>query len=79
MPLRKGKSREVVSENIKEFHGGETYEATQKKFGKEAADRQAVAVALKTAGKSKRKPGRERPKPIVKKRPAMREMKKSFW
>jgi hypothetical protein len=53
MPLKPGKSRKVVSENISEFHGGKTYEHTKKKFGKAKADRQAVAAAMNKAGKSK--------------------------
>ena len=70
MPLKAGKSRKVISENIKEFHGGKTYKKTARKFGKKAADRQAVAVALKSAGKSRRPTGRERPKPAP---------RKDFW
>lgn len=46
MPLRKGKSRKVVSQNIKEFHTGKTYAHTRAKFGKKRADKQAVAAAL---------------------------------
>jgi len=52
MPLKKGSSQKVISENISEFHGGETYGKTKAKFGKEKADKQAVAVALSTARKS---------------------------
>lgn len=52
MPLKKGKSDKVVSENIREFHKGATYSKTKKKFGKTTADKQAVAAALKSAGKS---------------------------
>ena len=52
MPLRKGKSKAVVSENIAEFHGGKTYAHTAEKFGKEKADKQAVAVALNEQRKS---------------------------
>ncbi len=55
MPIKKGKSKKVVSKNISEFHKGKTYEATKKKFGKKKADAQAVAVALSTARKSKGK------------------------
>lgn len=44
-PLKPGKSKAVISENISEFHGGKTYEKTKKKFGKKKADRQAIAVA----------------------------------
>lgn len=49
MPLKTGKSQKIISENIKEFHGGKTYSSTRKKFGKAKADKQAVAVALSTA------------------------------
>lgn len=53
MPLKKGKSKEVVSQNISEFHTGRTYAATRKKFGKAKADKQAVAVALAKKRESK--------------------------
>jgi hypothetical protein len=54
MPLEPGKSRETVSKNIKEFHGGEKYQKTKKKYGKKKADKQAVAVALETARRSRK-------------------------
>ena len=53
MPMKHGKSKKTVSENISEFHTGKTYAATKKKFGKKRADKQAVAVALSKARKSK--------------------------
>lgn len=53
MPLKPGKSRATITENIKEFHGGKTYKNTAQKFGKKRADKQAVAVALSEARKSK--------------------------
>lgn len=53
MPLKKGSSQATISENISEFHGGDTYAHTKAKFGKKKADKQAIAVAMKTAGKSK--------------------------
>lgn len=46
MPLKKGKSQKVVSQNIREFHTGKTYARTAAKFGKKRADKQAVAAAL---------------------------------
>ncbi len=49
MPLKPGRSRAVVSQNISEFHGGKTYNHTQAKFGKKRADAQAVAAALSNA------------------------------
>jgi hypothetical protein len=54
MPLKKGKSRKVISSNIKEFHTGKTYAHTKAKFGKAVANRQAVAAALSTARRSGR-------------------------
>lgn len=56
MPLKPGGSRETVSENIKEFHTGNTYAKTSAKFGKATADKQAIAASLsearRTGGKS---------------------------
>lgn len=51
MPLKPGSSKETISQNISEFHGGKTYNATKSKFGKAKADKQAIAVALSTARK----------------------------
>ena len=47
MPLRKGSSQEVISQNIK----------TEMAAGK--PQKQAVAIALNTARKSKKKRGKE--------------------
>lgn len=55
MPLKKGSSKKVVSENIREFHTGKTYAKTAAKFGKKKADKQAVAVAYAEARRSKGK------------------------
>ncbi len=54
MPLKKGKSKAVVSDNISEFHKGPTYAKTKAKHGKNTADKQAVAVAMSTARKSRK-------------------------
>ena len=55
MPLKKGKSAKTVSKNISELHKGKTYKKTAKKFGKEKANKQAIAIALETKRKSKKK------------------------
>lgn len=54
MPLASGSSRGVVSGNIRELHTGDTYARTKRKFGKAKADKQAVAITLAKAGKSRR-------------------------
>jgi hypothetical protein len=60
--LKPGKSKKVVSENISEFHKGKTYAATEKKFGKAKADKQAIAVALSTARSGKKRKKRRKAK-----------------
>ena len=55
MPLKKGTSRKTVSSNIAEFHRGPTYWKTREKFGKETADKQAIAAALSSARRSAKK------------------------
>lgn len=52
-PLKKGSSQKVISENIGEFSGGPTFERTAKKYGKKRARKQAIAVALSQARRSK--------------------------
>lgn len=49
MPLKKGSSQKVISENIRELHHGKTYAHTASKFGKERANKQAVAIAFSEA------------------------------
>lgn len=51
MPLKPGKSKGIIASNIREFHGGKTYAKTAAKFGKERADRQAIAAAMSNARK----------------------------
>lgn len=53
MPLKKGKSKKVISQNIKELHKGKTFAKTAKKFGKKKANKQAVAIAFSQARKKK--------------------------
>lgn len=53
MPLKKGSSKKTVSKNIKELHKGNVYKKTAKKLGRKKAHKQSVAIALKTARKSK--------------------------
>lgn len=55
MPLQEGSSSKTISKNISELHTGKTYERTKGKFGKEKADKQAVAIAMDEARKSRRK------------------------
>lgn len=54
MPIRPGSGKSTVSRNISELHSGEQYARTRKKFGKRKANKQAVAIALSEARKSKR-------------------------
>lgn len=56
MPLKRGKSKAVVSSNIRELHTGKTHARTQAKFGKAKADKQSVAIALSEARKTGAKP-----------------------
>jgi hypothetical protein len=57
MPLTPGSSRETISKNISELHTGKTYSHTAAKFGKEDANKQAIAIALNTARKVRRARG----------------------
>jgi hypothetical protein len=57
MPLKKGSSRKTVSSNIGEMVGAYKEKGkigTSKPKNKSAAVKQAVAIALSTAGKSNR-------------------------
>ena len=58
-PLAKGKSKAILSKNIKEFHAGKTYSKTRAKYGKKRANKQAIAVAFaqrrRSAAKKRKK------------------------
>lgn len=77
MPLKKGKSQKTISKNIGEMMGA--YEkkgsiGTSTPKSKTAAQKQAVAIALKSAGKSRKlKDGG--PIMVVKKRDGNRPVK----
>lgn len=47
MPLKSGVSSKTISANIRELHGGRTYEKTKMKYGKNKANKQAIAIALR--------------------------------
>lgn len=55
MPLKKGSSEKTISSNIRELHTGKTFAQTAAKHGKATANKQAVAIAMKEAGKSRKK------------------------
>jgi Family of unknown function (DUF6496) len=52
MPVKAGKSKKTISSNIEELQQGKTHARTQAKQGKEAADKQTLAIALDKARKS---------------------------
>jgi hypothetical protein len=54
MPLFSGSDDDTISDNIKELHKGPTFARTAAKFGKQKARSQAIAIAMKEAGKSKK-------------------------
>ncbi len=53
MPLKSGKSRKTISENVREFHKGPKFAKAKAKFGKAKANKQAVAAALSKARHAK--------------------------
>ena len=56
MPLKLGHSKKTISKNIKELHHGKEHAKTVKMHVKATADKQAVAIAMKKAGKAKSDP-----------------------
>ena len=55
MPLKVGASPSVISDNIREFSHGQTFEKTKKKLGASTAHKQAIAVAFSQARKARKK------------------------
>ena len=55
MPLKQGSGQAVISENIRELHQGPQFKRTKRKFNKAKANKQAVAIALDEARRSKGK------------------------
>lgn len=55
MPLSKKKGKKQVGKNIREFRKGATFRRTKRKFGAKKAQKQAIAVAMKAAGVSRKK------------------------
>ncbi len=53
MPLEKGSSKKVMSDNFHELRHGKTFSHTAGKFGKEKAEKQMQAIVLSTARKYK--------------------------
>jgi len=51
MSLKQGRNQQVISDNIRELHQGPQFQRTRRKFGKAKANKQAVAVAMRVAGK----------------------------
>lgn len=47
MPLEPGKDK--VGDNIRELHGGKVHAHTARKFGKNRADKQSIAIAMAKA------------------------------
>ena len=55
MPLKRGSSQATIAGNIRELHGGRTFARTAARHGKATANKQAVAIAMKEARKSRRR------------------------
>lgn len=58
MPGRRGAKN--VGKNIREFKTGRTYARTKRKFGAARARKQAIAVALRQAGVSRKRKRRSK-------------------
>jgi hypothetical protein len=54
MPLTPGSSNDIVSANVSELMKGKVVGKTRRKYGKRRAQKQAVAIAMRQAGKTNR-------------------------
>jgi hypothetical protein len=54
MPLKKSTSSKATEENFHEVRHGKTYARTKKKFGRQKANKQMVAIVLSNKRKAKR-------------------------
>lgn len=60
MPLEKGTSKEATEKNFDEVRHGKTYARTKKKYGRQKANKQMVAIVLSNKRKSAKKGNRKR-------------------
>jgi hypothetical protein len=61
MPLKEATgSEKETQDNFNELRHGKTYAKTQRKYGKKRAQKQMIAIALKTKREAKRKKGRRK-------------------
>ncbi len=58
MPLTPGKSQSTISSNIEELHHGPQYARTKAGHGSSVANKQAIAIAMSEARKSRKHGGR---------------------
>ena len=55
MPLKKGKSKKIIKENISELSKGTHHKKMAEKYGEEKAQDIDVAIAIDKAKKSKKR------------------------
>lgn len=61
MPLKRGKSKKVISRNIRELMHGPRFRKNKRKFGAKKAQKIAIAAAF-AASRRKKKKGKRRKK-----------------
>jgi hypothetical protein len=60
MPLLQSDTQAATDSNFHELRHGKTYRRTRKKLGKKRANKQMVAIALKTKREAKKKARRKK-------------------